>query len=196
MIQQVVGLDLSLTGTGIAVGGGGLGLESVVTQKIVSKPHKSDPSWKNPSWDDRFDRTVLLVNKIANYIPRGSLVVVESPAYGANGGSAHDRSGFWWMVFARLTYMGCTVVPVAPTSLKTYVTGKGNAGKDEVLAAIIRRFPEIAVTGNDIADAVGLMSIGLRLQGNPCDNLPQTHLRALDKIKVVFEQARRNEGLA
>lgn len=196
MIQQVVGLDLSLTGTGIAVGGGGLGLESVVTQKIGSKPHKSNPDWKDPSWDDRFDRTTLLVNRIANYVPRGSLVLVEAPAYGAKGGSAHDRSGLWWMIFARLTYMGCTVVPTNVATVKTYATGKGNADKDEVLAAVVRRYAEINVTGNDIADAVTLMAIGLRLQGNPCDDLPQTHLRAMAKIKVEYERARHNEALA
>lgn len=74
---------------------------------------------------------------------------------------------------------------VTPAQLKTYATGKGNASKDAVLAAAVKRYPAWDITGNDVADAVVLMAIGSRLLGHPIEaSLPQTHLRALDKLAL------------
>jgi crossover junction endodeoxyribonuclease RuvC len=74
---------------------------------------------------------------------------------------------------------------VPPATLKTYATGKGNASKDAVLAAVVKRYPGWAVTGNDVADAVVLMAMGARLLGHPLESsLPQSHLRALDKLTL------------
>src|SRR5690606_1478975 len=71
---------------------------------------------------------------------------------------------------------------VSPTSLKKYVTGRGNASKDEVLAAAIRRWPDAAINGNDEADAYALRAMGLDHLGHPVADVPKTHRDALAKV--------------
>ena len=72
-----------------------------------------------------------------------------------------------------------------PTSRATYATGKDNAGKDAVLAAVVRRYPDVDVTGNDEADALVMAAMGARLLGHPLeDSLPQSHLRALAGLEL------------
>jgi crossover junction endodeoxyribonuclease RuvC len=111
-------------------------------------------------------------------------IFLEGPSYASAGSATHDIAGNWWLLYDWLTYQeGYDVTVIPPATVKTYATGKGNAAKDAVMAAAIRRYPETDIPGNDIADAVVLLAIGCRLQGQPLeDGLPQTHLRALEKI--------------
>ena len=73
---------------------------------------------------------------------------------------------------------------VVPASSRAkYATGRGNAGKDEVLLAVSRRYPHAPIVNNDQADAVALAAMGARLLGEPIeDSLPKTHLDALAKL--------------
>lgn len=171
-MPNVVGLDLSLSSTGVCivtVPGG-----AVVTERVTSKP-KSDPSIA-----DRSIRLRRLAGTIYDLTKGADLVVVEGPAYASKMGAAHDRSGLWWLVVGRLTGTGHNVVEVTPNSLKMYATGKGVADKDHVLAAVIKRYPQIDVTGNDVADAVVLAAMGARFAGHPIDpDLPQAHIKAM-----------------
>lgn len=175
--DAVVGLDLSLTSTGIAVIADGVPpwcgtIESVGTD--------------NDSWTTRHHRLVNISNRILAPIPEGALVVLEAPAYSRNTGKSHDRSGLWWMMYDLLASTTRTVLPVLPNTRAKYATGKGNAGKDAVLAAAVRRYSDIDITGNDTADAVVLMAIGCRLIGQPIDDpMPALNLSALDKLNLA-----------
>ena len=80
---------------------------------------------------------------------------------------------------------GVPVLPVPPSCRAKYATGKGNAGKDEVLLAVARRYPHAPVGGNDEADALVLAAMGARLLGEPVeDSLPKAHLDALAKLAL------------
>jgi hypothetical protein len=179
--EQVVGLDLSLTSTGFACNR--LGDPHAYVRTIKSTGHKDDP------WTYRLRRLSTLADRILEDIPDRALVVLEAPSYGSQTGAQHDRSGLWWMVYDSLsTYGGRVVVPVAPTARAKYATGKGNAGKDAVLAAVVRRYPLIEVEGNDEADAVALMAIGNRLAGKPIDDpMPKLNLEPLGKLSIPME---------
>lgn len=153
---RVVGLDLSLTGTGVAT----LDEGGIHTALITSKGKKAD------SLAMRAARLGLLKGKIVDLIPDRALVVIEQPAYSQTGGSHHDRSGLWWLIVDYLAGFN-PVVEVGPGTLKKFATGKGNAGKDEMLAAAIRRYPTAEVANNNVADAVHLMAMGARHLGQP-----------------------------
>src|SRR5690606_742936 len=117
----------------------------------------------------------------------GAMVVIEAPAYSRATGSATDRAGLWWAVYDTLAE-SCVVLPVMPNVRAKYATGKGNAGKDAVLAAAVRRYPSIDISGNDTADAVVLMAIGRRLLGEPIDDpMPALNLSALATLKLPEE---------
>lgn len=170
----VVGIDPSITRTGIAIA-----TEHGVTLHCATSKGTADATWTQ-----RYDRLRALAIEVAGWVPTGSLVVMESPSYNSkNSGSAHDRSGFWWYLYDALRCMDCHIVPVTPTQRAKYGTGKGNAGKDEVLAATVRRYPEILVRNNDEADALLLAAIGCRLIARPLEeSLPKAHLEPLSSI--------------
>lgn len=168
----VVGIDPSLTGTGIATPTG----VSVVT---------SQPG--NGTVLDRRNRLTRMADTIAftvleSVVPRMALVVIEAPAYSKTG-HQHERSGLWWLLIDRLIDAGHMVCEVAPSARARYATGKGNAGKDQVIAAVVRRYPGVDVNSNDEADALVLRAMGCRYLGQPIDNdLPLANRAALDKV--------------
>jgi crossover junction endodeoxyribonuclease RuvC len=71
-------------------------------------------------------------------------------------------------------------VLIAPQTRAVYATGSGNAGKDEVLAAVVRRYdsahvrPDIA--NNNEADA---LAMACHHYGAPLAPVPASHARAL-----------------
>jgi crossover junction endodeoxyribonuclease RuvC len=174
---SVAGLDLSLTSTGIAVIDG----PNVATFRITSKGTKTD------TVAQRAQRLIDLTDRITECIPVDvDLIVLEAPSLGqARQAGEHLRAGLWWYLVAWLSQMGDDrlVVEVPPANLKRYATGRGNSPKDQVLAAVVKRYSRIEITGNDIADAVVLAAMGARRLGFPIEaSLPVANLAALDKI--------------
>lgn len=179
--MTVVGLDLSLTGTGLAfVGGTPGGVTQVGTRLLTSKPAGDDVS-------ARADRLAELAGGIVEWCVGADLVCIERPAYSSNSGSVTDRAGLWWLVVARLIRgYEIPVVDVVNNHLKTYATGKGNAGKDAVLAETVRRYGHLVPTlaDNNEADALQLAALGWHhLTGTPLVDLPQTHTRAIAAVR-------------
>lgn len=175
-MTDVVGLDPSLTSTGIAVHSPGV---ETLLHTVASKGKKG------ASWIERHARLCTLREQIVDRIPSSSVVFMESPSYSSTSTSSHDRSGLWWHLYDGLHLRGCVIVPVSPAQRMMYATSKGNSAKDAVMAAAIRRYSRLDIKNNDEADAVILMALGLRALGRPIeDSLPQSHLRALDKLEL------------
>lgn len=182
-MTYVVGLDLSLTGTGIA--------------RILSS--ESGHHWVDHTrlgtdtagldLAARGKRLNGLSHRVTGHLARlgrPDLVLVEQPSYGSSGGSAHDRSGLWWLVLSRLTAAGVPVAEVTPVHLKMYATGAGKGGKDAVLAETARRYRDLApeLSTNDEADALILAAMAWQhVTGTPLVPLPATHTRTLDRIR-------------
>jgi crossover junction endodeoxyribonuclease RuvC len=175
MSVRVVGIDLSLTSTGVAVADG----SDVRVHRITSRGSKSATiaeTWR------RIDGITEQVLCVFDDRPP-SLVVIESPSYGSHTGSQHERGGLWWTVVGQIVAWRCPIATVSPQCRAKYATGRGNAGKDEVLAAVVRRYATVDVTGNDVADAVVLAAMGARYLWQPFDEVPKTHLAAMDGAK-------------
>lgn len=172
--MKIVGLDLSLTSTGLAVVDPHHGH---AVDRIQTKP-------TDGTLAARTARLHLIVDSIHGWIAGGTadLVVIEGPALATRSAHTHDRSGLWWLVVSRLLRNDYPVAIVPPSSRAKYATGKGNSPKDAVLAAVIRRYPDADITGNDEADALILAAMGARALGYPVDELPKTHLDAMAKV--------------
>lgn len=181
----VIGLDLSLTATGLAEIEDG---NVVTTYRVRSTGRKGD------TLVDRSKRLTGLAHEITEWWYEGDepdLAVVESPAYGAKYGSPHDRSGLWWMVVRNLIGMGIPVATVAPMSRAKYGTGRGNAKKADVLEAVRSHYGphvqcEYGIPDDNVADAILLAAMGARLLGEPasCEgDLEPSKLSALDKVE-------------
>lgn len=171
--MPVVGIDPSLTATGLATPAG----LRLVTSKLAA-----DDSMRN-----RRDRLTYAAAEIAFTVtedtwPRTALAVIESPAYSKTN-YQHERSGLWWMIVDRLLDAGHLVCEVTPSARAKYATGRGNASKDEVLAAVVRRYPDQDVRDNNTADALILRAMGCRYLGDPLeDGLPIAHKAALENV--------------
>jgi Holliday junction resolvasome RuvABC endonuclease subunit len=167
-----IGLDLSLTSTGIAVAHRG----HATVSRVTSKPA--------PTTAGTAERLIRLVAEIFEHVPttEHTHVAIEGPSFGSTGGSAHERGGLWWLVRTKLERRGIDTVIIPPTSVKKYATGKGNAPKDAVLAAVIRRYPDVEVTGNDEADALVLAAMCARHHGAPFDIIPADHAVATNGV--------------
>lgn len=165
---KTVGVDLSLSSTGLA---------AITENGAVVERYQTRPA--GDALLARRNRLGKICDAVWTWANNASLVVIEGPSHASTTGHQHDRSGLWWLVVDRLLTNGVPVGIVPPTSRAKYGTGKGNAGKDEVLAAVVRRYPQVEVTGHDEADALLLAAMGARRLGHPCDVVPATHRAAL-----------------
>lgn len=168
---HVVGIDLSLTATGIAHAYTGAAVVETITS--IGKA--------GATLADRAARLDHLTTTILENLGNAQLVVIEGPAYSRSNPGMHDRSGLWWLVVDALRHRAYPTAVVTPTGRAKYATGKGNAGKDQVLLAVARRYPDVEVTNNNEADALVLAAMGARHLGHALEHdLPKTHLTAMD----------------
>jgi crossover junction endodeoxyribonuclease RuvC len=174
--MRITGLDLSLTGTGVATENG-----SVVTLK---PPAKVTPSAKKPeiAEEDRFN---WILDELDTLLVHGltDLVVIEGLAFASKMGKQTERAGLAWMVRLRLYNAGIPYTLVAPTTRATYGTGKGNSDKELVFVETLKRFGHLFdIKNNNEADAVLLYAMAHDKYGEPLVQLPETHRRALGSV--------------
>lgn len=165
--MRVLGIDTSLTGTGLARPDGSL------------YTVKSNPS--GGAVADRHDRLTAIVQTVVDGAIALELAVIEQPAYSRNAGSMHDRSGLWWLVVHRLFDLGVPVLEVPPTSLKKYATGKGTATKGDMRMALYKR-AGLDIGDDNQVDAWWLRALGHDFTGHPLVELPEANRSALAKL--------------
>lgn len=162
----VVGLDLSLTSTGVARWNGIAYTTALVKPKASLRGH---------------ERLAWILGDLRERTQDATLAVVEGPSYGSATQGVHERGGLWWMVTHQLWLWQIPTAVAPPASVKRYATGKGNAQKDAVLTAVVRRFAEFD-GNNDAADALILAALGAEHLGHPIVPMPQTHRDALPGV--------------
>lgn len=181
-MTSVIGLDLSLTSTGVATADG--------TMTIVSEPYGT-------SLYQRHLRLGELLDQITAVLPSGLVtVVVESPSLGQKRQAGTlDRNGLWWLVVSSLIIDGVRVVEATPATVKKFATGKGTAPKPDLRMALYKR-AGLDIADDNQVDAWWLRQIGLHLLGHP-DRLalPAVQLSALDKIDKSTIKLREEERL-
>lgn len=168
--MSAVGLDLSLSATGVALASGELRtIKSTVDDGTVA---------------GRAHRIADLADRITSCVPVGALAVIEGPAYAAQAqAGVHLRAGLWWLVAHTLTSRGVEVVEIAPSALKKLATGKGNATKPDMRMALFQR-TGLDERDDNRVDAFWLRQLGLHLLGaDDRIELPKTHLVALEKVR-------------
>lgn len=145
------GIDQSLTGTAVCI----LDFSSskkfniLSVETIVTKP--TMPHLK---------RLKYIVDEVYNRLEKSKLdlISIEGYSFGSKGRAVFDLAelgGLLRMMIAK-TYNGYFEIP--PTSLKKYVTGKGNAKKEIMLEKVYRKFGigSETLTDNNQIDAFSL----------------------------------------
>lgn len=166
-MNRVVGLDLSLTRTGVAVVTRLSGGTCRATALTVTSTGRT-----RASIVDRSRRVAELAEEILHSARMAELVVVEGMfAVGAKGGALIDRAGLFHRVVSGLVRADVPIALVAPTSLKLAIAGKGNADKAALAVALTRLWPDVDVTSSDVSDAMGLAHLGAVHLGWPVQTL-------------------------
>lgn len=163
---RVVGLDLSLTATGIALPDG-------TTRTIITKTGDGDLRLNEIHYQIR---RVLLADDDA---PWPTLVAVEDLPTHAHGagitGMVHGVARF------TLNELATPYVLITAASLKKYATGAGNADKADMRMALYQR-AGIDLKDHNQVDAWWLRAMALDHLGHPPVAMPKTHRAALDKV--------------
>lgn len=173
--MRVVGLDLSLTATGVAAEDGPLVL-STSLRGMERLAWLQEEVWITSS-------TCLTDGCSCDGYHPPDLVVLEGYAYGRLN-QGHQLGELGGAVRLTLHREGVPFVDVPPACLKKYATGRGNAGKEEVLAAAIRRLSYGGHDHNE-ADALWLRAMAVDhydCGGEPC-LVPASHRQALQKVE-------------
>lgn len=164
--MKIVGLDLSLTSTGVAIAD-----EATNHSAYTIKPKESG--------HDRLARIILAVMTEAC---DADLVVIEGPAFGAKGSAYHQLAGLWWIVTHALWDESIPYAVMSPFELKKYATGTTKSDKDAMMLATARRFASFS-GDNNAADALWLAAAGVEHVGYPLVQLPRDQTAALMKVQ-------------
>jgi len=151
---RVVGLDVSVSGTGIAVvDGGRVSVETVRTMRISGGPPK-------PSIVDRANR---IVDKILDFIGPGVITIasVEEPIIKPGAlRSSRRLIELNFLVCSTLVRNGVPVVYPVIQQLKQAATGNGRAEKDEIVLCLAGEF-RVPISNDDEGDALAAALIGM-----------------------------------
>lgn len=175
MNPRVIGLDLSLTSTGIA--------DFTHDGQVITKTIRSASNGKAVT--DQYDRLANIVREIADYIssqgPHPALVLIEGPSYGSKGAGTWDRAGLWWLVACLIIDRKHPLAVVPPAVLKKYATGRGNADKTAMAVALQKRWG-IELGDDNKVDAWWLGAAGREYLGQPYVDMPKAQREALAKV--------------
>lgn len=165
-MYTVVGLDLSLTSTGI----------SFADRTFTIKPEASMGVARLAEIQQRVAQEVgFLLN------PR---VVLEGYSFASKGAYAHETGELGGVVKLRLWELHIPWVHVPPTVRAKFAAGRGNASKGEVVSAVSAR-TGIVWTGSgatDECDAWVLQEMGLAYLGEPRYTWPAAQLAVLKSV--------------
>jgi len=158
-VGVVVGIDVSLTSTGVAQ----VSADGCVAGVVRTQGKQRDPLTVTAA------RIEHIVSEVSAWLVPGSLVVIEGPSYDSTGGKEWDRAGVWHRIVAEARTKGCWVAQAAPKTRAKWAAGHGSADKARVAVGLRRLMPDHAFISSDDADAavlalMGAQRIGLRPQ--------------------------------
>lgn len=172
MSANAIGIDLSLSATGIASSRGWclkLGVDGITKLPLL----------------ERVTALRALRLRLATEIGHPDIVCIETPALSRSRGGVFERGWLWFAIAGALVDIEVPIVGVDPNQLKLYATGKGGAAKGVVLVEVTKRWPQFDTKGDDnMADATVLAAIGAELLGDPLCSMPATHRAALAKLRL------------
>ena len=174
---RVIGLDLSLTSTGVA---SSLGWTDTIRPKKIRG----------------LDRLRMILDSVRAYTSGYELVVIEGPSFGHSGFRQHEELvALRWMVRDVVDRQQVPFAIVPPATLKLYATGRGNATKNDMAQAMDKAHPGRIpgfVDGRrfDEADALALAGMGAAyLNGTPL-TAAQTRAMATVQWPEILEVSR------
>lgn len=162
---KLMGLDLSLTSTGVSINGETFSIKA--TTRGV-------------------ERLVEISTRITNHAinSRPIAVIIEGYSFGSKFSRAHSLGELGGVVKADLHRAGFHIVEIPPKCRAKFATGNGNANKQDVLASLKEQFPMRFYDGygDDECDAWVLEQMAYAKLNESWYSWSKKQLSALDKI--------------
>jgi len=187
----VVGIDPSLTGTGIIVlrnGELGKALTTKNEPKLgtIERVRRIYEQINNviENLSTCYVNAYIGDKRMIRWEPP-SLIVIEGFSYGSKGRGVFDIAYLGWRIREELErYRTEDDIPwleVSPSQVKQFATGKGNANKEVVLQQVYKRWG-VELTDNNQADAYVLAQIGRAYLGE-ADDLTDFQMKVVRTLK-------------
>lgn len=163
---MIFGLDPSLTSTGVATR---LDDGNELARPATIKSKATGPL-----------RLVEIRDVLRDLIPPNAAVYIEGYSFSSRFSRAHALGELGGVIRVDLWERGIRCVEVAPKMLKSWAVGKGNAGKEEMLAAAIRGGYE--GHDNNEADAWWLAHLGWHVEAGS-EGSNETRRKILEQLR-------------
>lgn len=175
-----LGLDLSLTGTGLVILEDG----KIVKQQLIKSKPTPDGTPK-----DEVKRILQIVKDIEEGF-KGNVIdiaVIEGLAFMVRNATALVQlSALNYMTRAMLMTHDIPFVIVAPTSLKKFIASNGAAKKDAMLLETFKRYG-VTILDDNVCDAYGLAQVGLVLTGGNSKVTTKLQEEVISLLKKQYE---------
>jgi crossover junction endodeoxyribonuclease RuvC len=163
----ILGIDLSLTSTGICL----LGEDNEFEASLIKTKSRG------------YERLIFIKDEVESFVNWGDprLVVLEGYSFGSKFGRRESIGELGGIIKLSLVTMGRKTIIAPPTCLKKFVTGKGNSGKEIMLMRTLAKY-KIEFNDNNLCDAFGLAKMGqVYLEGT---NIKYEQ-EALEKVSLL-----------
>jgi crossover junction endodeoxyribonuclease RuvC len=145
-VKRYVGIDPS-TKTGLVV----LDEEGEIWEAIEIIKPGVDP-----------ERMIRLIDAMMMLIIPGDIITIEGFANGAKGAYVGQMFGIGWGIRMALTRRNMPYTDVAPSQVKKFATGKGNASKEDMILPLSKRWG-FENPSDNVRDAYIIAQIGRAL---------------------------------
>lgn len=185
-LPAVVGIDPSLTSTGVCYG---IDAETWSVVCCGSKP-------RGRSVYDRVHRYERLVADVMRVLEtvKPAIILIEEYAYSKNSGGQMYLGEFGGILRWNMIDLTPHIYEVTASCLKKFATGKGNAPKDVVMAHVAQRYGQV-FRNNDEADSFVLYQMALCAAGR-IEPANQSQREAVAKVisehQLTPEELRRH----
>ena len=177
MFKTYIGLDMSLTGTGIAIING----DKITLETISTVPKDFDSIYK---------RVKHIASSVEFYIPQESKICIEAPfMHSQNPTGAMNLIGLAFKMRETLEEKGHFWHEVATTQLKKFVIGKGRGEKGQVMMHVRDKWSIMPADDNQ-ADALVLAKIAQALDRAHDKPLTQYQTDVLNAIVGIKKKTK------
>lgn len=139
--MNIIGIDQSLTCTGITIWDGEFSWSTISTEKTKGTIAPSI---------DYTRRLMLITDQVGTIIKERKieLIAIEGMSFSSTGAVVFELGGLSHQLRAKFVELGVDFIVVPPTTLKKFWFGKGNAKKEEMHQATIDRGYDIPIKKN------------------------------------------------
>ncbi len=153
MVKYSIGIDPSLTGTGIVVLNDSF---EVIEKHLIA----TTPKWEI---EERYKKILEQVQLTTERFRNNEHVIsIEGLAFGARGQAMFQLAGLHFLIRYNLFIGELEYKIVPPTVIKKHITGKGNTKKELMLKEIYKKWG-VDFNNNNLADAYALARYSLEV---------------------------------